>query len=252
MIDNPVPPTPILQVKGLSKRFGSNEVLKDINLSIEEGKVVAIIGPSGCGKSTLLRTINMVEKPTSGTVIINGVQINTLKGKALYQARSRIGFVFQQFNLFSHLRVYENIILSPMKTNGMSREDATELARRLLERVGLSNKFNEWPDKLSGGEQQRVAIVRALAMQPSIMLFDEPTSALDPEMVNEVLSVIRELAAKNMTMMIVTHEMKFAHDVADQIVFMDDGRIVEVGDPDTILSSPKEMRTKKFIERIVY
>ena len=229
---------PRVVVKDLHKSFGDLEVLKGIDLEVEDGEVVCLIGPSGSGKSTFLRCLNRLEETTSGTVIVDGFDI-TDKNSNINKIRENIGMVFQQFNLFPHLSVVQNITLAPMDRKKMPKQDAEELASKLLKSVGLIEKFNEYPSNLSGGQQQRVAIARALAMQPDIMLFDEPTSALDPEMVGEVLNVMRKLAEEGMTMVVVTHEMGFAREVADRVVFMDGGVIVEQGPPSEVFGKPQ-------------
>ena len=232
------------------KSFGDLKVLNGINFQVEDGEVVCLIGPSGSGKSTILRCLNKLERATSGTIIVDGHEI-TKKGTDINKVRQKIGMVFQQFNLFPHLSVVENIMMAPVDLKLMTREEAKETAMNLLERVGLADKADAYPKQLSGGQQQRVAIARALAMKPDIMLFDEPTSALDPEMVGEVLQVMRELADGGMTMVVVTHEMGFARDVADRVVFMSDGVIVEEGTPEEIFSNPKEARTREFLSCVL-
>jgi len=228
---------------------GAKVALCDINAEVTKGEVVVVCGPSGSGKSTLIRTVNRLEKIQSGSLTIDGVDIqaSSNKGRSLNRMRSRIGFVFQSFNLFPHLSALENITLSPMKVLALKREDARAKAMQLLERVGLANKAGSYPAQLSGGQQQRVAIARALAMEPPAMLFDEPTSALDPEMVGEVLTVMRGLAEDGMTMMCVTHEMGFAREVADRVWFMDAGCILEVAEPETFFRSPQHRRTQRFL-----
>ena len=232
-----------VDVKDLKKSFGDLHVLRGINFQVEDGEVVCLIGPSGSGKSTILRCLNRLEKSTSGTIIVDGAVI-TSKSTDINRVRQKIGMVFQQFNLFPHLSVIENIMMAPVDLKLMSKEEAREAAMSLLTRVGLADKADAYPKQLSGGQQQRVAIARALAMKPDIMLFDEPTSALDPEMVGEVLNVMRELADAGMTMVVVTHEMGFARDVADRVVFMADGVIVEEGTPEEIFTNPKAQRTR--------
>lgn len=239
----------MISVKNLYKNFGQLKVLKNINLEVEEKEVVVIIGPSGSGKSTVLRCINYLEEPTSGEVIVDGMSLRG--GKNLNEVRKEVGMVFQRFNLFPHKTVLENIILAPMEVRKISREEAEKSAKALLEKVGLSDKINAYPEQLSGGQQQRVAIARALAMKPKVLLFDEPTSALDPEMVREVLDVMKNLALEGMTMIVVTHEMGFAREVGDRVLFMDDGMIVEEGTPEQIFSHPKEERTKSFLSKIL-
>lgn len=240
----------MIDVKHLYKSFGSLEVLKDVSLHVNKGEVVAIIGPSGSGKSTLLRSINLLETPTGGEIFVDGKSI-TAKDTSITALRQNVGMVFQHFNLFAHMTVLKNMIYAPVKTKRMTKAQAAEKAMQLLERVGLADKANVYPVTLSGGQKQRVAIARALAMNPDIMLFDEPTSALDPEMVGEVLSVMKQLAADGMTMIIVTHEIGFAREVADRIIFMDGGYIVEQGKPGEILSNPKEPRTIDFLNKVL-
>ena len=239
-----------VDVIDLYKSFGNLQVLNGINFQVEDGEVVCLIGPSGSGKSTILRCLNKLEKATSGTIIVDGYEI-TKKGIDINKVRQNIGMVFQQFNLFPHLSVIENIMMAPVDLKLMTKDEARETAMALLERVGLAEKADAYPKQLSGGQQQRVAIARALAMKPDIMLFDEPTSALDPEMVGEVLQVMRELADGGMTMVVVTHEMGFARDVADRVVFMSDGVIVEEGTPEEIFSNPREQRTKDFLSCVL-
>ena len=239
----------MIEIKGLCKSFGADEVLKGIDLSIDEKEVVVIIGPSGSGKSTLLRCINHLEEPTAGEVIVDGI---TLSSEAnINKVREEVGMVFQRFNLFPHMTVLENIMLAPMKVKHAVRAEAEKTARELLARVGLAEKADAYPDTLSGGQQQRVAIARALAMHPKVMLFDEPTSALDPEMVGEVLDVMRALAREGMTMVIVTHEMGFAREVGDRLLFVDEGRIVESGVPREVFEHPKEERTRSFLSKVL-
>ena len=239
----------MIEIKGLCKSFGADEVLKGIDLSIDEKEVVVIIGPSGSGKSTLLRCINHLEEPTAGEVIVDGI---TLSSEAnINKVREEVGMVFQRFNLFPHMTVLENIMLAPMKGKHAVRAEAEKTARELLARVGLAEKADAYPDNLSGGQQQRVAIARALAMHPKVMLFDEPTSALDPEMVGEVLDVMRALAREGMTMVIVTHEMGFAREVGDRLLFVDEGRIVESGVPREVFEHPKEERTRSFLSKVL-
>ena len=239
----------MIEIKGLCKSFGADEVLKGIDLSIDEKEVVVIIGPSGSGKSTLLRCINHLEEPTAGEVIVDGI---TLSSEAnINKVREEVGMVFQRFNLFPHMTVLENIMLAPMKVKHAVRAEAEKTARELLARVGLAEKADAYPDNLSGGQQQRVAIARALAMHPKVMLFDEPTSALDPEMVGEVLDVMRALAREGMTMVIVTHEMGLAREVGDRLLFVDEGRIVESGVPREVFEHPKEERTRGFLSKVL-
>lgn len=239
----------MIDIKDLRKSFDDHEVLKGINLHINPQEVVVIIGPSGSGKSTLLRCINMLEIPTSGRVVVDGIE---LTGEAnINKARAEIGMVFQRFNLFPHMTVLENIVLAPMKVRKISREEAEQTAKQLLAQVGLADKAAAYPPQLSGGQQQRVAIARALAMNPKVMLFDEPTSALDPEMVKEVLDVMKSLVNKGMTMAIVTHEMGFAREVGDRLLFVDEGQIIEQGPPKEVFDHPKEERTKLFFSKIL-
>ena len=239
----------MIDIKNLHKSFGDHEVLKGIDLHINPQEVVVIIGPSGSGKSTLLRCMNLLEVPTSGSVVVDGMD---LTGDAdINKAREEIGMVFQRFNLFPHMTVLKNITLAPMKVRNISHEEAEKTARELLERVGLGDKADACPPQLSGGQQQRVAIARALAMKPKVMLFDEPTSALDPEMVNEVLDVMKSLANDGMTMAVVTHEMGFAREVGDRLLFVDGGTIIEQGDPREVFENPKEERTKLFLSKVL-
>ena len=237
-------------VKNLHKSFGDLDVLNGIDLEIDEGEVVCLIGPSGSGKSTFLRCLNRLEDSTDGTIEVDGFEISDKKLN-INKVRENIGMVFRQFNLFSHLTVKKNIMLAPTDLKKMTKAEAEEKAMELLRRVGLEDKANVYPRQLSGGQQQRVAIARALAMNPDIMLFDEPTSALDPEMVGEVLAVMRELAEQGMTMVVVTHEMGFARDVADRVIFMADGVIVEQGTPDEIFTNPKNQRTREFLNCVL-
>ncbi|WP_312095850.1 amino acid ABC transporter ATP-binding protein [Niallia sp.] len=239
-----------LKVTNLKKSYGSLEVLKSIDLQVTEGEVVCLIGPSGSGKSTLLRCLNMLEEVTSGEVVVNDYNL-TDKKNDINKIRENIGMVFQHFNLFPHLTVLENITLAPVDLKKATPQQAKEKALELLDRVGLKEKANENPAKLSGGQKQRVAIARALAMNPDIMLFDEPTSALDPEMVGEVLNVIKQLAQEGMTMVIVTHEMGFAREVADRVIFMDNGYIVEEGTPQEIFGNPQNERTQDFLNKVL-
>ena len=237
-------------VKNLKKNFGSLEVLKKISLEVAEGEVVCLIGPSGSGKSTFLRCLNRLEKITAGEVNVDGHPISD-PNININRVRENIGMVFQHFNLFPHLTVPENITLAPVELKKMDKENASKKAVELLERVGLADKADSYPGQLSGGQKQRVAIARALAMNPDIMLFDEPTSALDPEMVGEVLEVMKQLAADGMTMVVVTHEMGFAREVADRVIFMDDGYIVEEGTPEELFGNPKEERTISFLNKVL-
>ena len=242
----------IISVKDLVKEYNGGKVmaLNHCNLDIKKGEVVAIIGPSGSGKSTMLRSLNLLEEPTSGEIDFEGVNL-ALKGIDINVHRQKMGMVFQHFNLFPHKTVIENIMMAPVTLRLASKEEAEAQAMKLLERVGLADKKDEFPNMLSGGQKQRIAIVRALAMQPEVMLFDEPTSALDPEMVGEVLDVMRELADEGMTMIVVTHEMGFAREVADRVIFMADGAIVEEGTPSELFDHPKEERTKNFLNKVL-
>jgi polar amino acid transport system ATP-binding protein len=239
-----------LELHGVHKSFGSHEVLRGIDLEVAEHEVVCLIGASGSGKSTLLRCVNRLEPIDAGRIVVGGDEV-TARGADVNRVRRRIGIVFQAFNLFPHMTVLSNITLAPTRVLGRSRGEAETEARELLERFGLAARAGEYPDRLSGGQQQRVAIVRALAMRPELMLLDEVTSALDPELVAEVLQVIRELAAGGMTMVIATHEMSFARDIADRVCFLDDGVILEQGPPERILSAPEEPRTQQFLQRII-
>lgn len=240
----------IFRVEKLCKSFGNLEVLKGIDMQIQEGEVVSIMGPSGSGKSTLLRCLNLLEVPTSGQIFFQGERMEA-KGKRLDQLRQHIGMVFQQFNVFPHLTVLENITLAPILERGIKKEEAERRARDLLKKVGLEDKEQEYPTRLSGGQKQRLAIVRALAMEPSVLLFDEPTSALDPEMVKEVLEVISELARSGMTTLIVTHEMGFAKQISDRVIFMAEGAMVEEGKPEKLFGAPKEARTIDFLSKVL-
>lgn len=239
----------MIKVEGLRKEFGPSVILKDVNFEVKRGEIISVIGPSGCGKSTLLRCLNMLEKPTSGSVYINGIEI-TAKDQNVHALRQHVGMVFQNYNLFGHMNAIENIMYAPMKVNHMSEQDARKLAEELLDEMSLSGKGAAYPDEMSGGQKQRVAIARTLAMKPDIILFDEPTSALDPTMVGQVLSVIRQLAEKGYTMMIVTHEMEFARNVSSRVFYMDQGEIYEEGTPDQIFDHPKRNRTREFVERM--
>ena len=239
----------MIELKDVRKSFGKNEVLKGINLRIEKGEVVVIIGPSGSGKSTVLRTMNYLEEPTSGHVIVDGMDLSD-KNK-LNAVRTEVGMVFQNFNLFPHMTVLDNLILAPVNVRKTDKKEAQDIAMKLLERVGLADKAQMYPDSLSGGQKQRVAIARALAMKPKVMLFDEPTSALDPEMVREVLDVMKSLADEGMTMVIVTHEMGFAKEVADRVLFVDGGQILEDGTPAQVFDTPSSDRTKLFLSKIL-
>ena len=249
-----------LKIVDLHKRFGHLEVLKGINLDVRWGEKVVLIGPSGAGKSTLLRCINFLEKPSAGHVYLDGELVGErpvnggyahLGERELAVTRARIGMVFQRFNLFPHLSVLENVAIGPYRVLGKSKTESERIAAALIEKVGLGAKMRAFPERLSGGQQQRVAIARALAMQPSLMLFDEPTSALDPELIGEVLQVIRRLATEGMTMLIVTHEVQFAEDVADRVLFVDDGVIVEEGSPQAIFRSPRHTRTRSFLRAVL-
>ena len=239
----------MIKITNLQKSFGNLHVLKGVNLTITEQEVLVIIGPSGCGKSTLLRCMNFLEEPTGGTVAIDGV---VLKNDAsINDVRKEVGMVFQRFNLFPHITVLENLMLAPLKVRGIQKAEAEATAKMYLEKVGLADKANAYPEQLSGGQQQRVAIARALCMKPKVMLFDEPTSALDPEMINEVLDVMKTLAHEGMTMVVVTHEMGFAREVGDRVIFLYEGNILEEGTPEEIFSNAKEERTKSFLSKIL-
>ncbi|WP_150541871.1 amino acid ABC transporter ATP-binding protein [Clostridium perfringens] len=240
----------MINVRNLYKSFGKNEVLKDINETIKKGEVVVIIGPSGSGKSTFLRCLNLLEEPTSGVINFEGEDI-TDKNVDINKIREKMGMVFQQFNLFPHKTVMENLTIGPTKIKNISNGDAVKKGSELLEKVGLLDKKNVYPNSLSGGQKQRIAIARALAMEPDVMLFDEPTSALDPEMVGEVLGVMKSLAKDGITMVVVTHEMGFAKEVGDRILFMDEGRIIEEGTPEEIFQNPKNSRTKDFLSKVL-
>lgn len=241
---------PIVSVTGLSKSFGSLRVLRRIDLGVDRGQVICIVGPSGSGKSTLLRCINLLEQPDVGRVVVDGIEL-TDRDCDLDAARRTIGMVFQSFNLFAHLSVLDNLAVAQRKVLKRSRPDAVQVARRNLAKVGLSEKEQSMPKQLSGGQQQRVAIARALSMDPHVMLFDEPTSALDPELVGDVLGVMRELADEGMTMLVVTHEMQFAREVADEVIFMDAGAIVEQGPPAQVIGAPRHERTRSFLARVL-
>ncbi len=239
----------MIKITDLKKSFGDLNVLNGVNLTIKEKEVVVIIGPSGSGKSTLLRCINYLEEPTGGSIVIDGIP---LSGEAnINEIRKEVGMVFQRFNLFPHMNVMENLMLAPMKVRGVSKQEAEETATKYLTKVGLFDKARSYPDQLSGGQQQRVAIARALCMKPKALLFDEPTSALDPEMVNEVLDVMKELANEGMTMAVVTHEMGFAREVGDRVVFVDSGVIQEEGTPEELFGNPKTERCKSFLSKIL-
>ncbi len=240
----------MIKVSNLEKNFGNLQVLQGINENIKKGEVVVIIGPSGSGKSTFLRCLNLLEEPTSGEIIFDGVSI-TDKSNNINKQREKMGMVFQQFNLFPHMTVLENITLAPIKVKNMEPKEAEKIALNLLKRIGLEDKANAYPNQLSGGQKQRIAIVRALAMSPEVMLFDEPTSALDPEMVGEVLDVMKGLAKDGMTMVVVTHEMGFAKEVGDRVLFMDGGKIVEQGTPEELFNNPKHPRTQDFLKKVL-
>lgn len=240
----------MIKVDNLHKTYGKLEVLKGINYEVHEKEVVCVIGPSGSGKSTFLRCINLLEEITDGAIYINGVMVNDPKTN-INEIRTEVGMVFQQFNLFPHMTVIENITMAPMLIRKMGKKDGENLALELLEKVGLKEKAYNYPEQLSGGQQQRVAIARALAMKPKVMLFDEPTSALDPEMVKEVLDVMKQLAVEGMTMVVVTHEMGFAREVADRVLFMDGGYIVEQGNPEELFQNPQNERTKAFLGKVL-
>lgn len=239
----------MISIKNVHKYFGNLHVLKGIDLEINEQEVVVIIGPSGSGKSTLLRCINYLEEPTEGSISVDGIPLSN--EASINQVREEVGMVFQRFNLFPHMTVLDNITLAPRKVRKMGDADAKQIALDLLTKVGLAGKANVYPEQLSGGQQQRVAIARALAMRPKVMLFDEPTSALDPEMIKEVLDVMKALAVEGMTMVVVTHEMGFAREVGDRVIFMDEGKIVEQGTPEAVFANPQEERTKLFLSKIL-
>ncbi|WP_312518746.1 amino acid ABC transporter ATP-binding protein [Anaerospora sp.] len=239
----------MISIKNIHKKFGKLHVLKGIDAQIKEKEVVVIIGPSGSGKSTLLRCINFLEEPTEGEIVVDGISLTSESN--INKVREEVGMVFQRFNLFPHMTVVDNITLAPMQVRKMNKSDAQKVALELLEKVGLADKAQAYPEQLSGGQQQRVAIARALAMRPKIMLFDEPTSALDPEMIKEVLDVMKTLANEGMTMVVVTHEMGFAREVGDRVIFMDEGRIVEENVPDELFTNAKEERTKLFLSKIL-
>ena len=240
----------LIKVEGLEKSFGKIGVLKGIDTGINKGEVVCIIGPSGSGKSTFLRCLNLLEEPTGGHIYFEGIDITDPKNN-INTHRQKMGMVFQQFNLFPHMTVLKNMTISPIKVLGLSKVEAEQRAMKLLERVGLADRADSYPSQLSGGQKQRVAIVRALCMQPEVMLFDEPTSALDPEMVGEVLEVMKSLAQEGMTMAVVTHEMGFAKEVADRVIFIDEGVIMEEGTPEEIFSNPKSPRLKDFLSKVI-
>lgn len=240
----------IINVSHLCKKFGDHEVLKDISINVNKGDVIAIIGPSGCGKSTFLRSINLLEQPTGGHILVDGIDI-TSRGIDINQMRQRIGMVFQQFNLFPNMTIRKNIMLAPVELGKLTHAEALAKADELLARIGLSDKADEYPDCLSGGQKQRIAIARALAMNPEVMLFDEPTSALDPEMVGEVLALMKDVAADGMTMLVVTHEMAFAREVANRVLFFSDGVITEDGTPEQVFEHPKSPRLQEFLGKVL-
>ena len=240
----------LIKIRNLGKSFGDHEVLKDISLDVHKGEVISIIGPSGCGKSTFLRSINLLERPTAGSIVFEGIEILDPKTD-IDLLRRRIGMVFQNFNLFPNKKVKENIMLAPVKLGIMTEEEASAKADELLARIGLQDKADQYPSRLSGGQQQRVAIARALAMNPDVMLFDEPTSALDPEMVGEVLKIIKDLADSGMTMLVVTHEMGFAREISDRVLFFNEGVIAEENTPDEFFGNPQNERLKDFLSKIL-
>lgn len=240
----------IIEVKNLHIRFGANEVLRGINTTVSRGEVIAIIGPSGCGKSTFLRSLNLLEQPTDGQVLLDGIDI-TSKEVNINEMRQRVGMVFQQFNLFPNMTIKRNIMLAPVELGKMTNAEASAKADELLERIGLADKADSYPDSLSGGQKQRVAIARALAMSPEVLLFDEPTSALDPEMVGEVLNLMKDVAAEGMTMMVVTHEMAFAREVANRVLFFSEGNITEEGKPEDVFGHPKSERLQQFLASVL-
>lgn len=240
----------IIEVKNLHKRFGANEVLRGINTTVSRGEVIAIIGPSGCGKSTFLRSLNLLEQPTDGQVLLDGIDI-TSKEVNINEMRQSVGMVFQQFNLFPNMTIKRNIMLAPVELGKMTNAEASAKADELLERIGLADKADSYPDSLSGGQKQRVAIARALAMSPEVLLFDEPTSALDPEMVGEVLNLMKDVAAEGMTMMVVTHEMAFAREVANRVLFFSEGNITEEGKPEDVFGHPKSERLQQFLASVL-
>jgi polar amino acid transport system ATP-binding protein/general L-amino acid transport system ATP-binding protein len=239
---------PIIEMKGVAKSFGHFRALHDIDLSVQEGEIVVIIGPSGSGKSTLIRCINQLEEHNAGEIIVDGTRVGEKRGRAV---QAEVGMVFQSFNLFPHMTVLRNVALAPVRVRGLSWAEAEDRAKRLLTRVGLEAQIHKYPGQLSGGQQQRVGIARALAMEPKVLLFDEPTSALDPEMVGEVLDVMQQLARTGVTMVVVTHEMGFARKVANRVVFMDGGRIIEEGPPEEVFNSPKDPRLQSFLQAIL-
>ena len=241
----------MIEVKNLEKSFGDQKILKGITTTIQKGEKVVVIGPSGSGKSTFLRCLNRLETPTSGQILFEGQDLTAISEKQLYAVREKMGMVFQHFHLFPHLTIQKNITLAPVKLKLLTQEQANENAQLLLEKVGLSDKANQYPGKLSGGQKQRIALARALAMNPDVMLFDEPTSALDPEMVGEVLELMRELASEGMTMVVVTHEMGFAREVASRVMFMDGGKITEENKPDEFFRNPKNPRLQEFLSKVL-
>ena len=241
----------MIEVKNLEKSFGDQKILKGITTTIQKGEKVVVIGPSGSGKSTFLRCLNRLETPTSGQILFEGQDLTAISEKQLYAVREKMGMVFQHFHLFPHLTIQKNITLAPVKLKLLTQEQANENAQLLLKKVGLSDKANQYPGQLSGGQKQRIAIARALAMNPDVMLFDEPTSALDPEMVGEVLELMRELASEGMTMVVVTHEMGFAHEVASRVMFMDGGKITEENKPDEFFRNPKNPRLQEFLSKVL-
>ena len=241
----------MIEVKHLDKSFGDLHILKDISTNIEKGEKVVIIGPSGSGKSTFLRCLNRLEQPSGGQILFEGEDLTHMPDRQLYAVRQKMGMVFQHFHLFPHLTIQKNITLAPVKLKRMTQAEADQKAAELLEKVGLSDKANQYPNQLSGGQKQRIAIARALAMNPDVMLFDEPTSALDPEMVGEVLDLMKSLAKEGMTMVVVTHEMGFAREVANRVLFMDDGRIMEEAAPEEFFGNPKNPRLKEFLSKVL-
>jgi len=245
------PPPALVRMQGVNKFFGDHHVLADVDLDIAAGEVLVVIGPSGSGKSTLCRTINRLEPISSGTITLDGVELPQ-EGKQLAKLRAEVGMVFQSFNLFSHMTILQNVMLGPTRVLGVGKKDAEALARKLLDRVGVGSQAAKMPAQLSGGQQQRAAIARALAMQPKVLLFDEPTSALDPEMVNEVLEVMKELATTGMTMVVVTHEMAFARSAANRVIFMDSGRIVEQNSPEEFFARPRSERARDFLSKVLH
>lgn len=244
-------PTKMIEIQHLKKEFNGTEVLKDISEEVDQGQVICVIGPSGAGKSTFLRCLNVLEKPTAGKVLFEGKDLTHISDQELDELREKMGMVFQGFNLFPNMTVIDNIKIAPIKVKGISEEEATKTAKELLTKVGLADKADVYPDSLSGGQKQRVAIARSLAMDPEVMLFDEPTSALDPEMVDEVLNVMQELADSGMTMVVVTHEMGFAKEVADRVVFMADGLIQETGKPEDVFEHPQSPRLQDFLQKVI-